>query len=426
MGRHSLTESNSWLVFTDDLNWSRTDSPKEEKLLKSMLCQQLLFVETSIIPDSWWLTNNQLRKVLQDSHFEQAINEKYIIPARSDIYKDSGLAGRFENQISLPRSKRLANFITDLSHHSFLKKVDLEGNHVIYEGNQLGRFFSNLVTLISASKESLEPFGLSQAHKEISSLVSSINASGVNVTATDLYNLFENNKTLQKRVMNMCRPIYAINAPANYNYHISLAGGEQENMQKSIAKLFHGLSCLVEPQELLSKKDTEDMMIPLDIDDPVFQNAGMLTFDEIAGARAVHFPEFKENYISYCRGDIGNASMEEAYKSYQSNLRDYLAKRNARFDIFLTNRIKDVRSLTLVGAGAATAATTIAYHNGLLDLTDSAVVGFGVAVLSNLILKEIDALAIRKSDSATNKGKKIILNRLDTWMGTCRVRTNIT
>ena len=86
MREHTVSESNSWLVFTDDLNWSKNESKKEEKLLRSMLCQQLLFVETSIIPDSWWLSNFQLRRVLENSDLEGAIREKYIIPARGNKF----------------------------------------------------------------------------------------------------------------------------------------------------------------------------------------------------------------------------------------------------------------------------------------------------------------------------------------------------
>jgi hypothetical protein len=120
----TVSDSNSWLAFTDDLNWVKYKSQKEEKLLRSMLCQQLLFVETLIIPDSWWLSNFQLRRVLENSDLEGAIREKYLIPARSNKFAATGLSGRFEQQMSLPEKERMANLITDQSHRQFLKKED--------------------------------------------------------------------------------------------------------------------------------------------------------------------------------------------------------------------------------------------------------------------------------------------------------------
>jgi hypothetical protein len=416
----TVSDSNSWLAFTDDLNWVKYKSQKEEKLLRSMLCQQLLFVETLIIPDSWWLSNFQLRRVLENSDLEGAIREKYLIPARSNKFAATGLSGRFEQQMSLPEKERMANLITDQSHRQFLKKVDLQGGFVLYDDSLLGQFFSNIVRFVSQSPESLEPFGLAHLQHSIEALVVEKTKLHNNLTATHLFDLFKRDKSLQDRAMAMCRPIYLINAPATYGYHIALAGDKEDKLYRSILRLFSGLSIAAAPQHLFSEIAAGSISIPLQIDDPVFREAGFLTFDEIASARTLHFGKFKDSFVGYCRGEIGEAVLEDAYKSYQSNLRDYLTKRNAKFDIFVSRRIRDIAALIDYGSkGAAGVVAYVAANGGFVDW-QPVVIGASVAVIAHFVQSILKQNATSKETDAISKGKTKLLTRLDVWMGNKR------
>lgn len=420
MAEQKVTESNSWLVFADDLNWSKKGSEKEERLLRSMLCQQFLFVETSIIPDSWWLSNLQLRRVLENSDLQSAVRENFLIPARGDKFISDGLFGRFKQQLSLPPGKRMANFIPDTLHGHFLSGVDKQGGFVAYDALLLGNFFSNIVKFVSKTPQSLEPFGLAHVHPAIEFLVSEKSKVGENLTASDLYNLFGYDKSLQDRAMAMFRPIYAINAPANYGYHITLAGDEGDRLHNAMLSLFSGLYRASSPQDLLSKKAMDNISVPLKIDDPVFKEAGMLTFDEIAGARAVHFDSFKKSFVGYCRGNIGNAVLENAYKSYQSNLRDYLTKRNAKFDLFVA---KSVNEIAVLSGYASKVSGCIAAHyaeqNGFVNW-EPVVIGSSVAIIAHFVQRVLDQISTKKDSQAMEKGKIKLLTRLDVWMGNKR------
>src|ERR1044071_6655648 len=106
-----ISSSNQWLAFTDDLLWSRNDHGVEHKMLRSLICQQLLVNETCIIPDSWWLSNRMLESVVNETDLKQAIKSGYLAVAIADKYSIRGLYGRYTDQISLPKDKQLAGFI---------------------------------------------------------------------------------------------------------------------------------------------------------------------------------------------------------------------------------------------------------------------------------------------------------------------------
>lgn len=381
-----------------------------------MVCQQLLFTETSVVPDSWWLTNLQWRTVLA-SDLMKAVADGFIAPALAEDYADCGLYGRYQEQLGLAGHRRLAGLLSGNEQESFLRSVDQTAAFVSYDSAQLRKFFSNMVRLLSDSPIALSSFGLDHVQAEIKRVVREKVVAGEGVTATDLFNLFGDNSVLRDRAMSMFRPIYVINAPLNYGYHLALAGDEKDRLYGAVLTLLRDIALSMPTYQLFMMDDIESLCTPLNIDDPVFRDAGVLTYEEIAGARSLYFRKLKEAFIAFCEGGIGQITLENAFKNYQSDIRDYLAQRNNRFDVILAKGIRTAATMAgYAGKAASSVGTTASIIHGYPPLP-SFLVGLSVGVLAHFIQRCLEEAAIVSQKAASSAGHQKLFTRLDVWMG---------
>lgn len=213
----------------------------------------------------------------------------------------------------------------------------------------------------------------------------------------------------------MSRPIYLINAPLNYGYHIAIGHDERNRLYRSVLRLLDSLRSNIHEAHLFQPSEIRELLSPVHIDDSIFKDAGMLRFDEINDARAVHFGKFKTTFVEFCEGAVDTLDLEEAYRSYQSNLKGHLTRRNARFDM-------------IVAKSARTLATTSAYVGKIAPPFAAAATGFQVpesyyvqvtlGLLAQLLQRGLEAFAGAKEARANLVGTRKLLTRLQAWTHT--------